>query len=301
MKMTHIVFLWLFLLFLGIGSQAHVTFSSAPLPISFEAQIGLEAPKSSSDCESIDILNLPSTAVKIQIHAEPPQKADPFMDMHRVTLPTQSGSEQASSPTRHDFEIIYGSMLSSESPDSLNAPAGTVWRFDPDTKTVEELVVDRSADANRNFVIQPEKKSDTCLAQLQLLRALAAKNLEQARVHGPKLLFMDIHGCEVGDMDQVKDAVEHVSKLSKTKSKRALMNVEFVTPGEGKSFVLLEKAVSRRRLESSSGIRPSDYVMMAWTGAILIVISFFIFCCIPWAPVLDPLLLSALKTDGKQD
>jgi len=46
----------------------------------------------------------------------------------------------------------------------------------------------------------------------------------------------------------------------------------------------------------------SDYVIMVWSLVILGFIVFFIFCCIPWAPTLDPILRTLMKSaqaDGK--
>ncbi|KAH9259631.1 hypothetical protein BASA81_002053 [Batrachochytrium salamandrivorans] len=52
----------------------------------------------------------------------------------------------------------------------------------------------------------------------------------------------------------------------------------------------------RRRLaEASKGFSGPEYVLMCWVLITLVIIAFFVFCCIPWAPELDPGLRSSLK------
>lgn len=60
-----------------------------------------------------------------------------------------------------------------------------------------------------------------------------------------------------------------------------------------------EIALKRRRLAETApvaGFSGPEYVLMCWVLITLVIIAFFVFCCIPWAPELDAGLRSSLKS-----
>lgn len=275
------------------AERSATVLSTSPEALSFSVQLGLRA---APQATGVDLFKLPNVGVKLDVHGACVLGNGHMQSLsgllHSVQL--QATSEQSlwsefeDSPSLHEPLYASSALTNVEGGD-----AQVYWMYDPDHNSVTELPQQALRVVKGKHVVLHTQPGDRLAAELALMKVLVQKLLDRKHTHHARILYMDVFGCTAhsGDEELLTKALRDVtSMVNDSPSVRPLLTVQFVgdnTP-----------PIARRRQLSSSNV---EYVIMGWTGAFLIILVFFVFCCIPWAPTLDPALMSTFKADLKQD
>jgi len=191
----------------------------------------------------------------------------------------------------------YGSLS-----DQVHARDGspmTVYKYE-NGKLFVFMAAAKPTGVQHTVVIVVDDDSDARLdAELAMLKQHLA-DTESARKQNPPRIVVGF----VGGLPAVgaPGRAAAVAKLSNgLKSLRASLSSArpvFLVAFTGQTSPTTTRRTLTRVLDATPTPKfmGSDYVIMVWSLVILGFIVFFIFCCIPWAPTLDPVLRTLMKS-----
>lgn len=207
----------------------------------------------------------------VEIHGELPEgKLPEFLQGVSTTLPSSAKplvdsylaqAERVSSP--HFGEIAHEHRQNE----------AVRWTFAEGGKPVQV-----STASSTVHEVSSSSAKQQLLGEAQLVRTLVEDLTHAASSSsssGPVFLVWRLPGNV--DLQVVSNALQSV-KLGE----HGVVAVSFTAQA-------VKAETQRRRLATASkGFSGPEYVLMCWVLIALVIITFFVFCCIPWAPELDP-------------
>ena len=292
------------------GSEALLLTDSAN-NLDFAAQFGVKA----ANGLHVDLLGRPTVGVLVVVDGEGPlgdEEWTPFLKrLVRVETPSQSWRDILLDQEVNKARSVVGregfalATSAAEEEDHVEV----YWKVN--ANKVEELVRDPREQSGKHLVVV-ENNDGRLDAELALLDKLVgdAVNNKNAR---PALVYATVFGLKTRNchdrsqsFSRLSNGLEALHRKLVAGTSRPVFTIMFTETKQGPaplSFNEVQVAESRR-LQSTSKTAPfqgSDYVIMFWTIVGFMFLTFFVICCIPWAPALDPALRSTLKQDTKRD
>jgi hypothetical protein len=273
--------------------------------------MGLE--KAGNTNSNNNVFERPSVGVLVVVDGERPlveEEWTPFLKtLHKFNSPAQSVKEVLNFGTVRKAKNLAGKafVLASSHVENEHEEVEGYWRVSGNG--VEQMLSDARQNSGKHLVLLKHDQQ-RLPAEIGLVQRLVADqtNNKDAR---PAIVFAEVFGLENRNSQQrsssfaeLSAGLESIASKLASSTSRPLFTIVFTEKKQGPAPMILTEvqlAESRRLQSVKQPFQGSDYVIMFWTLVFLMILTFFVICCIPWAPTLDPALRSTLKQDNKRD
>jgi hypothetical protein len=184
--------------------------------------------------------------------------------------------------------------------DHVQSTVGTgevfAWRFDGSAAALF-VQPSKREDPVAHHVVLVDEGSGRLAGELKVLGELVAQRVEPHK--GPRIVVAVLGGlASMSSPSRAASLAQLASGLVAVQAELGTSRPLFQVAFTGYASTSTMRRALVTTANTTAAFAGADYVIFSWTVVVLGLLVFVIFCCIPWAPTLDPILRTTMKAAG---